>query len=512
MENSVENLENQFFFGQFKSVCTIAESEKCRVELIFYEPRQTVCVLKTYFNRDLSDVYCKLKQICHENLVAVYDVLFFDGKTYVIEENIDGATLAERLCMQGTFSEKEVISITEKVCEAMKQLHNQTPPLIHRDIKPSNVMIQEDGTIKLIDFETVRTYRENNTKDTVLLGTEEYASPEHYGYGQTDVTSDIYSIGVMMNELLTGEILAEHKATYKGKLLPVINRCIQIDYNKRFQSVQELQNVLSTYEKTWGILLRNKKKFFAGCVGILVILVLSAGYIKNRMQWPNLEQAYFEEVSPRELLENAKVDYKLQKLLGVKYDYVKECLYMIDTEVQFSDGVYYFEGQMPGLYNFMEAAISLSENEEIECAFLEDGKCNYYASDDALYDSPSYWMKNWLSSYEDYTIQFHDKSENESSGITGSYIREDSSAYIILQETEEGKYSVKGTATWGINTGEIEGELEQINSQQFLYTEFPGEEYQSELKIVVYDDKLFVETLQGQFGGLNVTFDGTYKK
>ena len=54
--------------------------------------------------------------------------------------------------------------------------------------------------------------------------------------------------------------------------------------------------------------------------------------------------------------------------------------------------------------------------------------------------------------------------------------------------------------------------MEQINSQQFLYTEFPGEEYQSELKIVVYDDKLFVETLQGQFGGLNVTFDGTYKK
>ena len=81
--------------------------------------------------------------------------------------------------------------------------------LIHRDIKPGNVMLRSDGSVKLIDFDTVRSYKDTKNQDTVLLGTKEYASPEHYGYGQTGITSDIYSVGVMMHEMLTGKITGE---------------------------------------------------------------------------------------------------------------------------------------------------------------------------------------------------------------------------------------------------------------------------------------------------------------
>ena len=513
MNDTVESKECQFFFSQFKCIRTITVSEKRKIEQIFYEPRQMPCVLKTYYSRDLSEVYQKLKAIRHENLAVIYDILFCDGNTYVIEENIDGETLAEHLKNYGPFPEKDVIAIVEKVCKALEKLHCQTPPLIHRDIKPSNIMLREDGTVKLIDFDTARYHKESGECDTILLGTKEYASPEHYGYGQTDITSDIYSIGAMMNELLTGEVLVNHKATYKGRLLPLINRCIQVDSDKRFQSVRELRRVLVSYQKPWGILIRNKKKIVSCVVAAMVVAMLLSSFVAEKIQWPDLEQAYQEEISPKILLENKNVDTKLKKLLGTKYDYVMECLYSIDMDVRYADGIYFMQGGMPGLYTFMEAAVSLTDDGEIECGFLQDGICYYYASDDEFYDSPSYNMMKWLSSYENYTIQFHQESGEDGTGdISGSYVREDSSAYITLQETEDGQYSVKGFASWGTNTGEIEGSLEQINSQQFLYVEFPDEEFRAEMKIIAYDGRLFVETLQGMFGGLNVSFDGTYKK
>ena len=213
----MESLEKQFFFSRYQSLDVIEESEKSKVERVFYTPRQTACVVKTYYNRNLEELYRRLKEIHHKNLEAVYDAFFCDGNTYVVEELIDGETLAEYIQMEGLFTEKEVLSIIKEVCDGLEKLHSQNPPLIHRDIKPGNVMLRSDGSVKLIDFDTVRSYKDTKNQDTVLLGTKEYASPEHYGYGQTGITSDIYSVGVMMHEMLTGKILENHKTVYKGR-------------------------------------------------------------------------------------------------------------------------------------------------------------------------------------------------------------------------------------------------------------------------------------------------------
>ena len=94
MNDTVESKERQFFFSQFKCIRTITLSEKRKIEQIFYEPRQMPCVMKTYYSRDLSEVYQKLKAIRHENLAVIYDILFCDGNTYVIEENIDALSQA----------------------------------------------------------------------------------------------------------------------------------------------------------------------------------------------------------------------------------------------------------------------------------------------------------------------------------------------------------------------------------------------------------------------------------
>lgn len=272
----MESIEKQFFFSQYHVLDLIRDTSKSKIERVFYNPRQSVCILKTYYDRDLEEIYLKLKGIHHPNLTTVYDVLYCDGNTYIVEENIDGETLAEYLQINGKFSEKEVIFIIKEVCAGLEVLHNQNPPLIHRDIKPGNIMMRSDGSIKLIDFDTVRCYKEKESQDTILLGTKEYASPEHYGYGQTGIGSDIYSIGVTMHEMLTGKMLENHKVIYKGKLRSVICHCIQVDSAKRFHSVQELKKTLSTYENPWGGLSRNRRKIGILCVASFLAIVAGA--------------------------------------------------------------------------------------------------------------------------------------------------------------------------------------------------------------------------------------------
>ena len=86
MNDAAENMERQFFFSQLECIRTITASERRRVEHVFYKPRQTLCVLKTYYNRNLSEVYQKLKSIRHENLVAVYDCVLPGILTLVLKK------------------------------------------------------------------------------------------------------------------------------------------------------------------------------------------------------------------------------------------------------------------------------------------------------------------------------------------------------------------------------------------------------------------------------------------
>jgi serine/threonine-protein kinase len=128
-----------------------------------------------------------------------------DGKAYLVMEYVPGETLLSFLVREGLPQpQARVFEWTRQLCDALDYLHTQTPPIIFRDLKPANIMLTPSGQVKLIDFGIARLFKPGQAKDTQAFGTIGYSAPEQYGKGQTDARSDVYSLGVLLHQLLTG--------------------------------------------------------------------------------------------------------------------------------------------------------------------------------------------------------------------------------------------------------------------------------------------------------------------
>lgn len=274
----MSSIRYEFIMSQVKMIRDITETEKVKISLVFYEGSQMPCVFKICKNRDLLDVYQTLMTVRHPNLAIIYDCVYENGNTYVVEEYIQGKTIADILTVEGTFTEHETIRIMKEVCEGLEVLHQQEPSLIHNDIKASNIMLREDGSVKLFDFDISRIYKDGSSKNTRLMGTHEYAAPEHYGFGQSEPCTDIYSLGVTMHEMLTGVGLDhEHQVTYKGRLTDIIRKCVEIDRKKRYASAMLLKMDLEKVQKK-----AHPTKFFAfGAMCAVVLLVMGVSFFSG---------------------------------------------------------------------------------------------------------------------------------------------------------------------------------------------------------------------------------------
>ncbi|MDQ6694392.1 MAG: protein kinase [Chloroflexota bacterium] len=147
-----------------------------------------------------------LSDLDHRNLPRVTDFFTEGGRPYLVMELIPGESLEKKLDrLHGQpMDEAEALKYGIQVCEVLKFLHTQDPPIIFRDVKPANIMIVPNGQIKLIDFGIARTYKEGKRRDTMSMGTAAYAPFEQFGKGQTDARSDIYSLAATLYHLLTG--------------------------------------------------------------------------------------------------------------------------------------------------------------------------------------------------------------------------------------------------------------------------------------------------------------------
>lgn len=224
-----------------------------------------------YIYREFSgsgEVYQKLQEIGADNLPKVFQLKEQDGWVYVLEEYIQGDTLAF-LLEAGPLNESYAKEFALQLCHALGILHRCG--IVHRDIKPENVMIRGTEAV-LIDFDAARQVKPESRSDTQIMGTTGYAVPEQYGFSQTDARADIYSLGIVLNEMLTTQHPSKQLA--QGIFRPVIERCTEMNVDKRYQAAEELYAAIQSS----GV--KTKKKRIGGLVlaSVAAVLLLYAGF------------------------------------------------------------------------------------------------------------------------------------------------------------------------------------------------------------------------------------------
>lgn len=205
-----------------------------------------------------------LANISHSGLTPVTDFFPEKGNWYLVMDYVEGETLEKRLerARKGRLPLDEALDITRQLCNVLEYLHGQSRPVVFRDLKPSNVMLTPNGEVKLIDFGIARFFKPGKAKDTVNLGTPGYAAPEQYGgQGQSDPRTDVYSLGVLLHQMVTGYDPSTASTPFPlppagsiARNLPqhveeTISRATRVQPNLRFPSVKDLRNAL--FPPTW---------------------------------------------------------------------------------------------------------------------------------------------------------------------------------------------------------------------------------------------------------------------
>jgi serine/threonine protein kinase, bacterial len=196
-----------------------------------------------------------LARLAHPNLPRVTDHFSQDGKSYLVMELVEGETLLAYMQREGLPRPlPEVLGWAEQLCEVLSYLHGQSPAVIFRDLKPANVMLTPTGQLKLIDFGIARLFKPGQVNDTQAFGTVGYSAPEQYGRGQTDQRSDIFSLGVLLHQLLTGydpantpfqiPPAAQLNPSLPEALSAALERAMHNDRAQRFANVADLRTAL----------------------------------------------------------------------------------------------------------------------------------------------------------------------------------------------------------------------------------------------------------------------------
>lgn len=230
-----EYIENML--ATYRLVHVLADKNDCRVLHLRHRRLERDLVLRSFPTPVTAyEALCRYR--C-EALPEVYDAVLLEDGQVVLEEFVDGITVAEAMeaVHYGYRAARKVIAA---VCDGLSVLHYHG--LVHRDVKPENVMVTGDGRAVLIDLNASRQIAEEGSRDTVIMGTVGYVSPEQLGVRQSDARTDIYAVGVLLNVMLTGKHPSEYIAP--GRAGRIVRRCTNIRADDRFSSAEKLRNAL----------------------------------------------------------------------------------------------------------------------------------------------------------------------------------------------------------------------------------------------------------------------------
>ncbi len=205
------------------------------------------------------------RQIAHRNVVRVFDLGVADGLRFITMEFVDGADLKSLLDIRGKFAPKDAVAVMKQVCQGLQAAHAED--VIHRDLKPQNILVGRDNRVRIVDFGLARSFEQTGiTRTGAVLGTPHYMAPEQALGGVSDARSDIFALGVVLYELLTGELpfpaenmvesflaRTRDRARHITSLDPsipqwlarTVMRCLDRDPARRYQSAQELLEELN---------------------------------------------------------------------------------------------------------------------------------------------------------------------------------------------------------------------------------------------------------------------------
>jgi serine/threonine protein kinase len=245
-----------------------AEDKKIKEEVALKLIKPEIASDKKTIER-FSNELKMARKISHRNVCRMYDLGEEKGTHYITMEYVPGEDLKRLVRKVGQFSAGKAISIAKQVCEGLAEAHRLG--VVHRDLKPQNIMVDEEGNARIMDFGIARSVKGKGiTGAGVMIGTPEYMSPEQAEVKDVDQRSDIYSLGVILYEMVTGRVPFEgetplgiamkHKSEMPKEprelnthipedLSRVIMRCLEKDKEKRYQSAETVLSELVKIEK-----------------------------------------------------------------------------------------------------------------------------------------------------------------------------------------------------------------------------------------------------------------------
>ncbi len=250
------------------------------------------------------------RKIRHSNVGGMYELLEDKGKHYITMEYVSGEDLKSFIQRSGQLAIGTTIRIAKQVCEGLAEAHKLG--IVHRDLKPSNIMIDKEGDARIMDFGIAHSLEAKGITGTgVMIGTPEYMSPEQVEGKETDKRSDIYSLGVILYEMVTGQVPFEGDTPFtigmkhKNKipqnpkeinsLIPddlnrLILKCLEKDKSKRFQAIEGLKSALNHVGEPTTEIIKEPK--WENSIAVLPFVDLS----------PQKDQEYFCDGMSEELI------------------------------------------------------------------------------------------------------------------------------------------------------------------------------------------------------------------
>lgn len=190
-----------------------------------------------------------LKQLEHDQVVRLIDFFVEDHRGYLVLEHIDGKSLREKVLQEGPLPEAQVRELARQMCRIQKYLHGLVPPVVHRDFTPDNLILRNDGTLKLVDFNVAQ--QTESTATGTVVGKHAYLPPEQFR-GQPNCQSDIYAMGASLYFILTGcepEPISQlhpriQNPEVSETLDAIVARATAIELHDRYASADEVERDL----------------------------------------------------------------------------------------------------------------------------------------------------------------------------------------------------------------------------------------------------------------------------